>query len=168
MFHITLMLFWEEIKMKKVLNTVIAFMLSIIIICSTAGCNSSNKDIKNLMTEFEQACNTLNFDEVLNCINPKIADKIKIAVGFMGTLTDTDSEEIFEGLAEYISSDDISDTDFFSSISIDIKDIIIEDDAATVYTILTYEIEGEEIIRESTFNCIYYAEKWYISSFSMD
>lgn len=82
--------------------------------------------------------------------------------------TDTDTDEMFESLADYLSIDDVGGTDFFSSIKIEVKDISVEDEAATVSTILTYELNGEEVVRESTFKCIYYTEKWYISSFTID
>lgn len=154
--------------MRKIFVSVMAIVLSITMIFSLTGCSGSNKAIENLMTEFEYACNTLDFDAVLNCINPKVSDKIKIAAGFVGMFTDTDTDEMFESLADYLSSDDIGGTDFFSSIKIEVKDITVEDETATVAAILTYEFNGEELVRESTFNCIYYTEKWYISSFSID
>ena len=152
--------------MRKIFVSVMTIVLSIAMIFSLTGCSGSNKEIENLMTEFEYACNTLDFDAVLNCINPKVSDKIKIAAGFVGMFTDTD--EMFESLADYLSSDDIGGTDFFSSIKIDVKDISVEDESATVAATLTYELNGEEVVRESTFNCIYYTEKWYISSFTID
>lgn len=154
--------------MRKIFVSVVAIVISIAMIFSLTGCSSSNKGIENLMTEFEYACNTLDFDAVLNCINPKVSDKIKIATGFVGMFTDTDTDEMFESLSDYLSSDDIGGTDFFSSIKIEVKDISVEDEAATVAAILTYELNGEEVVRESTFNCIYYTEKWYISSFSIN
>lgn len=40
---------------------VLAIVLSIAIIFSLTGCSGSNKEIENLMTEFENACNTLQF-----------------------------------------------------------------------------------------------------------
>lgn len=152
--------------MRKMFVSVVAIVLSVAIVFSLTGCSGSNKEIKNLMTEFEYACNTLDFDAVLNCINPKLSDKIKIAAGFVGMFTDTD--EMFESLADYLSSDNIGGTDFFSSIKIEVEDITVEDEAATVSAMLTYELNGEEVVREATFNCIYYTEKWYISSFSID
>ena len=154
--------------MRKIFVSVVAIVLSITMIFSLTGCSGSNKEIENLMTEFEYACNTLDFDAVLNCINPKVSDKIKIAAGFVGMFTDTDTDEMFDSLADYLSSDDVGGTDFFSSIKIEVKDISVEDEAATVSTILTYELNGEEVVRESTFKCIYYTEKWYISSFTID
>lgn len=154
--------------MRKIFVSVMAIVLSITMMFLLTGCSGSNKEIENLMTEFEYACNTLDFDAVLNCINPKISDKIKIAAGFVGMFTDTDTDEMFESLADYLSSDDVGGIDFFYSIKIEVKDISIKNKAAVVSTILTYEFDEEKIVREATFNCIYYTEKWYIYSFTID
>lgn len=151
--------------MRKIFTLVIAIVLSIAMIFSLVGCSGSNKEIKKLMTDFEQACNALDFDAVLDCINPKISDNIKLAVGLVDMFSDTESDELFDKLAEHLSSDDVGGKDFFSSIKIEVKDIIIEDETATVSAILTYDLKGDETVREATFNCIYYAEKWFITSF---
>lgn len=152
--------------MRRVLSFVLAVILSVSMLVSFTGCNGSNKEIEYLITEFENACNALDFDAVLNCINPKVSDNIKIAVGLVGMFTDTDTDEMFEKLADYLSDGDIGGTDFFSSIKIEIKDINVEEDAALVDTVISYSLNGDDYQREATFNCIYYAEKWYISSFS--
>lgn len=155
--------------MKKIFFSVTAIFLSTVMLFSLTGCNGSSKEINNLMTEFEYACNTLDFEAALNCINPKVSDKIKLAAGFVGMFTDTDTDEMFEKLAEYLSDDDdVGGTDFFSSIKIKVEDISVDDETATVSTTLTYKLNGNEVVRESTFKCIYYTEKWFISSFSID
>lgn len=154
--------------MRKIFVSVITIVISIAMIFSLTGCDNSNREIKDLMTEFEHACNTFDFDAVLDCINPKVSDKIKIAAGIVGVFTDIDTDKMFESLAEYLSNDNIGGADFFSSIKIEVKDISVEDDDATVSVTLTYELGGEKVVREATFNCIYYTEKWYISSFAID
>ena len=153
--------------MRKIIISITAIVISIAMLVSLTGCGGSKKEIENLMTEFEYACNTLDFDAVLNCINPKISDKVKLAMGFVGMFTETDTDEMFEKLAEYLSKDDIGGTDFFSSIKIKVDDISISSDTATVSTTLTYKVNGDEVVRESNFKCIYYTKKWFISSFSI-
>lgn len=152
--------------MRK-LNIFVGLMIIVSLLCALTGCDNSKREIKNLMNEFEHACNTLDFNEVLNCINPKTAEKIKFAAGFIGAFTETDTDKMFQGLADILSSDDIGGADFFSSIKIEVKDIEREDNSAVVATLLTYHLD-QDVTREATFNCIYYAEKWYISNFSMD
>ncbi|MGN0114791.1 MAG: hypothetical protein ACI396_05650 [Acutalibacteraceae bacterium] len=154
--------------MRKSIICVIAVIVSIAMVLSLSGCGGPEKDIKNLLTEFENACNTLDFDAVLDCIDPKVSDKVKLAVGVVGMFTDSDTDELFDSLADYLSKDDIGGKDFFSSIKIKVEKISVEDDAATVSTTLTYSVNGEETVREASFYCIYYTEKWYISYFTID
>ena len=154
--------------MRKTVISLMALLLSVTMVFSLAGCSKSNKEIENLIAKFEQACNDLDFEEVLDCINPKISDKIKLAAGLVGMFTDTDTDEMFETLAKYLSSDNLGGADFFSSIKIEVKDISVKDDSADVSVMLNYEVNGEEIAREATFKCIYYTEKWYVSSFTID
>lgn len=154
--------------MHKIYNSVVSIVLLFAMIFSLTSCNSSNKEVENLMYEFQYACNTLDFNAVLDCINPKISNKIKIAVGFVEKFTNTDTDVAFESISEYLLNDDLTETEFFSSIEIGVEDISIDDESAVVYATLTYQLDGEEFVRESTFNCVYYIEKWYISSFVLD
>ncbi len=155
--------------MRKLIFSVMAVVLSVALMFSLTGCKAGdNKDIKKVISEFESSCNTLDFDAVLDCINPKISDKVNLALGLVGMFSDTDKDELFEKLADFLSDDDIKGAEFFSSVKIEVKDIIIEDKEATVSTIITYNINGDETTRESTFYCSYYIEDWYITAFTID
>ena len=155
--------------MRKVLVSLVSGILLVSMLFSLSACgNGSKKEIENLMTEFEYACNTLDFDAVLNCINPKVSDSIKIGVGLVGMFTKTDTDELFEKLADTLSSDDLGGTDFFSSIKITVNDVSVDGENATVTTLLKYNVSGSQMEREAIFKCIYYTEKWYISSFAID
>lgn len=155
--------------MRKIMNLIVSVILALAMVCSLTGCSKANEDIENLMTEFEYACNTLDIDAVLDCINPKVSDKIRLAVGVLGMFTETDSDEMFESLAAALAGEsEVIGTEFFSSIKIEVNDIQAEKDTATVLTTLTYNLTGDDVVREATFSCIYYTEKWYISSFSIE
>lgn len=154
--------------MRKSIISVIAVIVSIAMVLSLSSCGGSDKDIKNLLAEFEYACNTLDFDAVLNYIDPKVSDKVKLAVGVVGMFTDSDTDELFDSLADYLSKDDIGGKEFFSSIKIKVEKISVEDENATVSTTITYNINGEEMVREASFYCTYYTEKWYILYFTID
>lgn len=158
--------------MKKILYRISAFVLSLALMFSFAGCDKSDTEIENLMTEFEYACNTLDFDAALNCITPKVSDKIKVAVNIFGMFTSQDTDVLFEKLAEVLAGNaEINGTDFFESIQIDIQEIVFDEeyeDVAYVMAYITYDLAGEEIMSEATFTCDYYTEKWYISSFTFN
>lgn len=155
--------------MKKITITLIGCVLAVSMLLTLCACsNTSNKAIEDLMTQFESACNSLDLDAVLNCVNPQISDKIKIGLGIVGMFTQTDTNELFEKLALALSSDDLGGSDFFSSIKIHIEQVAVDDDTATVNALLRYNVAGSPTQREATINCVYYAERWYISSFSVN
>lgn len=156
----------NSMRIRKFFICVIAMVMSVVLLCSLTGCNKENKEIENLMIEFEYSCNTLDFDAVLNCINPKVSEKVKLAVGIVGIFTEKDTDELFEKLANYLSDGDIGGTEFFSSIKIDVKEITAKKESAVVLCTISCEAEGQKLVREATFNCIKYAEKWYISKLS--
>lgn len=155
--------------MKKTLKTIMALMLIAVMSFSFVGCNNDKKDIENLILEFEYACNTLDFDAVLNCIDPKISDNIKLAGGLLGMFTETDTDQMFEELSQYLldNTDLGGGTSFFSTIKIDVEDIEIEGEEALVTARLKFNVTGEEMERVASFSCIYYTDKWYISNFSI-
>lgn len=150
--------------MRKTLISVVAIVLCVAMMFSLTGCTQKS-EIKSLIGQFENACNELDFNAVLDCITPKTADSIKMAAGFVGMFTDTSSEEMFDSLSKFMTSDNIGGTDFFSSIKIDVKEIEITEDKATVLTDLTYEINDKKATKEATIKCELYNEKWYIVSF---
>ncbi len=152
--------------MRKSFTSILSLLLVVAMLFSLTGCGASS-EIKALLQEFESSCNSLDFDAVLDCINPKVSDSIKVALGFVGLFTDKDADDMFNSLAEYLSEDEIGGADFFSSIDIQVGEIAVDGESATVSATLTYELDGEETVREAEFNCIYYAEKWYISDFSI-
>ena len=155
--------------MKKTLKTIMALMLIAVMSFSFVGCNNDKKDIENLILEFEYACNTLDFDAVLNCIDPKISDNIKLAGGLLGMFTETGTDQMFEELSQYLldNTDLGGGTSFFSTIKIDVEDIEIEGEEALVTARLKFNVTGEEMERVASFSCIYYTDKWYISNFSI-
>ncbi len=157
--------------MKKIAYRIIAVMLVLTLAFGFSGCNKKKTEVENLLTEFEYACNTLDFDAVLNCITPRVSDKIKVGANILGMLTFQDTDVLFEKLGDVLArNSEINGTDFFESVKIDIQEIVEDEedeDIVRAMTYVTYDVAGEEIVREAVFTCEYYAEKWYISSFTI-
>ena len=149
--------------MKKISKRIVSVLLVLAMLLSVTACGKDKKEIENLITEFEYACNVLDINAVLDCLEPKVAEKIKVAASVVGLFTEMSSEELFEYLGDYLVDDSVQGTDFFSSISIEIEEIEEEDGYAAVYVILEYDLLGETSVREAVFECIYYTEKWFIS-----
>ncbi len=157
--------------MKKIACRIIAAILVLTIAFSFSGCNKKKTEVENLLVEFEYACNTLDFDAALNCITPRVSDKIKIGANILGMFTNQDRDVLFDKLGDIlVMNSEINGTDFFESIKIDIQDIVEDEeyeDIVSVLTYVTYIVAGEEFTREAVFTCEYQVEKWYISSFTL-
>ena len=81
--------------MKKIIAVAVMLVLLVTMAFSVTGCQAADKtEIRTVINEFEGACNKLDFDAVLDCINPQIADKVKLALGFVGMFTNTDTSKM--------------------------------------------------------------------------
>ncbi len=150
--------------MKKRISAII--LATVVLITCLCGCSAAdNTEIRNLITEFEYSCNTLDIDAMLDCITPEISDKIRLAVGFAGMFSDKSSDEMFEQLANTImNNSDISGNEFFSSVKITVSRIEAVKERAIVDTVLEYTLSGDSYKKEAIFECVTYLDKWYISN----
>lgn len=147
---------------------IIIVMLVVTLVLSLCGCRNDKGEIENLMTEFEYSCNELGIDAMLDCIDPAISDKIKLATGIASMFTNKDSDELTEELVGMLTGDSsLNADDFFSSIKIETKEIKTKKETGTADAIVEYSIAGEKFKKEATFNYVYNMEKWYISSFNL-
>lgn len=147
---------------------IVIVMLIATMVLSLCGCSNDKSEIENLMTEFEYSCNELDIDAMLNCIDPAISDKIKLATGIASMFTDKDSDELTEELVGVLTGDDsLNADDFFSSIKVETTDIKTKKETGTANAIVEYSIAGETFKKEAIFNYVYNMDKWYISSFKL-
>lgn len=155
--------------MKKNLFRVVAVIMMLVMTVGFWGCDKKDTEIENLLTEFEYACNALDFDAALNCIDPRVSDKIKVATNIIGIFTSQDREMLFEKLADLIAdTSEINGLEFFESIQIDLQEVIDDEGYKFIkyaFVYVTYEFAGEEITKEAYFSFEKYVDKWYITSF---
>lgn len=154
--------------MRKKITVAVVLVMIVSVVLSLAGCSKSDKEIRTLIADFENSCNSLDFNGILECINPKISDKFRFAAGVVGMFTEKGTDELFDALSDMVSGDNVSGTDFFSSIHIEINEIEINEDNADVLVELTYYVGEEEFVRDATIECMYYKEQWYISGISLN
>ena len=154
--------------MRKTMISALSVILCLCLVLALGGCGGSEREIRRLMSDYERACNALDFDGVLDCISPKIADTVRLAAGVIGMITSTDTDELFARLAEVLAGEEMGGTGFFSTVQIDIRKITCHEDSAEVSAVLTYCLDDRELVREATFHCVFYAEKWYIAGYTMD
>lgn len=154
--------------MKKIIRSLMCVLLAAVIVCSFAGC--ANSEIKGVISDFESACNDLDFNAMSDCINPRITGVLDFASGLIGMFTEKDTEEMLDKLSELIvkGEDGADREEFFSSIKIKVDEITVEDEQAVVTAIVNYEKSGKETVREAVFTCEYYADEWYINTFVLN
>lgn len=152
--------------MRKVYVSAMALLLAVTMLFSLVSCGEKS-EIKALISDYETACNDLDFNRVLELVDPSVSSALKLAAGIVGAFSDTDAEELFEKLSDLLSDGKLGGNEFFSTVSIEVKEITVEEDTATVSAVITYEIGGEELESESTFYCVCKDDQWYISSYSL-
>jgi len=153
--------------MKKHIVKLISLCLaSVLLFGCLSGCSGKKKKIDNLMTEFEYACNTLDVDAMLNCIDPSVSDVARLGLGLYGMFAQKDKDEILDQIAGLLSGDTgLDGNEFFSSVKIEVKKTDVKGEEAETETLLQYKLLGQNFKRDATFYCTKNADKWYISSF---
>lgn len=149
--------------MKRTIRSLIAFALILTVLLTVCGCTNEKRELQALITEFESACNVLDFDRVLACLQPKTADAIKVASGVLGFFTNADTDTMCEALASALSLVNLGGTDSFRSLQIEVKEIRTEETKAQMDTVFTYDFQGKSVSKNVTVKCVYEFENWYIS-----
>lgn len=149
--------------MKKVVSLLLVAAIVMTMLVSLSGCVGEKREVKELIAEFESACNALDFDRVLACLQPKTADAIKVASGVLGFFTNADTDTMCEALASALSLVNLGGTDSFRSLQIDVQEVRTEEKKAQVDTVFTYDFQGKSVSKNVTVDCVYEFETWYIA-----
>ena len=154
--------------MKKCRKYLALLVVVVIAISSLTACGSNKNAIKATISNFEKACNEVDLNAMLACIDPKVSGKIEAVTGLASMFTDMGSEELLDALAELLVDDETLDADvFFSTIEITVGEIAVNEDSATAYAKVKYGAE-ETTEKNAVFECVCKEENWYISGFNFD
>lgn len=141
----------------------IALTLIIALCVIICACGSQNNEIKTLTSNFENSCNKLDMNAMLDCIDPDVSGSVKKLTGLIGMFSDKDTDELLDNFAKVLFSElPENSKEFFSSIKIKLDNVEIEEERATAYAEITYKISGEESKSNAIFEYIRIDEKWYI------
>lgn len=128
------------------------------------------EECRNVLDEFEYACNELDVDAMLRCINPEIADPIRLGLALFVNVTDTDIEDIVDQVAEILISSmdevNIDASEMFHSMELETTKIKVKGKNASVYVNISFETMGMEMEKYGVFQMIQVNDTWYIESFS--
>ena len=155
--------------MRKSLKNIIVFLLLFVIVLSMSACDNQNNEIKTLTKNFENSCNKVDMNAMLDCIDPDISESVKKLTGLIGMFSDKDTDELLDNFAKVLFSElPENSKEFFSSIKIKLNTIEIEDDKASASAEITYEISGEENKSNANFKYICIDKTWYISDLNFE
>lgn len=146
-----------------------ALILIIVLSVSVCACGNQNNEIKTLTKNFENSCNKLDMNAMLDCIDPDISGSVKKLTGLIGMFSDKDTDELLDSFAKVLFSElPENSKEFFSSIKIKLDNIEIEEDNASATAEITYEISGEDNKSNANFEYTRIDEKWYISNLDIE
>lgn len=151
--------------MKKIIALILAVMLSFCLF----GCNAEKNEIKTLTKNFESACNELDFNAMLDCIEPSVSDNVKSVTRFIGMFSDKDTDEILDKVAGVIFKGlPENSQEFFTSMKFAIDNIEAEENSASATAKITYEISGEPCEKNAVFEYTLISGKWYIADLNIE
>lgn len=152
-------------KFKKFVALILIIVLSV----SVCACGNQNNEIKTLTKNFENSCNKLDMNAMLDCIDPDISESVKKLTGLIGMFSDKDTDELLDSFAKVLFSElPENSKEFFSSIKIKLDNIEIDEDSASATAEITYEISGEDNTSNANFEYARIDEKWYISNLDIE
>ena len=137
--------------------------------CVTGCGKKEQKECEIVLDEFEYACNELDVDAILRCLNPRISDPIRIGLAFVSNWTSMDTEdmvdEIAASLVESADETQMNAMELFQSIELETIDYASEDGYGAVLCKATFETMGVEMEKYVIFDMVRIEEQWYIDSF---
>lgn len=157
--------------MKSMMKAMLVFLVILGTLVLLTGCGGEDERdaaVSNLLAEFEYACNTRDIEAALNCLDPVRADGIRLTGGFLSTIFGRDINDMFGDLFELFSVETGADiSEFLGSMHIEITGISGLGEKTAVSAVVTYEVVGQKIVRETVFYCKYYVDRWYIEDFKI-
>lgn len=153
----------------KIFKKCAALILIIVLTISMCACGNQNNEIKTLTKNFENSCNKLDMNAMLDCIDPDISGNVKKLTGLIGMFSDKDTDELLDSFAKVLFSElPENSKEFFSSIKIKLDNIETDEDSASATAEITYEISGEDNKSNANFEYTRIDEKWYISNLDIE
>jgi hypothetical protein len=126
-------------------------------------------EIEDTLHEFQLAANTNSLSNILECIDPKIANPIKTVVGVVGLFkSDVSIDKYGDQLVQALmSGSDVDSEEFFTSLDIEVQKVDRDGDKAEVDTKTTYTMLGQPYISDTTFKMVERDDVWYVQGIKL-
>ena len=154
-------------------NKIILVSLILIITLSISGCGEE-KQCANQVQSFVSACNELDAEGILSCMDPSIADPIRIAFGVLGTLTGNELNDVLDGIINVlikglqIFNDEIEVDQIFSSMSVKIDKIEVNGEYAKVNGKVSFHLFGKQMKKDMVVDMKETDDVWYIEKINLE
>lgn len=152
-------------KKRNGLRTVALLLVTVLLLGLLSGCASSG--VRKVISKFEKACQELDADTMLDCLNPTITNPLGDVLDFFGV----DSlNSALSGVVKVLGVIDFKDDapeDVLKTLKIKCKGFDFNDakDACTVTAQLSYTVDGEKVEKTVLIKCEQVDDAWYIMSF---
>ena len=134
--------------MKRVAALVLAMSL-----CLTLCACGDKSEIKDTIEDFEEACQTLDLNDILDCLDPTVAEVVGGGAGLIGKLTGQSSEELLDSIIPTLFGENYT-SEFLQSLEIKVQDVAVNENNATAMCTITYLHDGVEQSRDATFELV--------------
>lgn len=146
----------------------VAIILAVFVVNLGIQTGKCVKTLKN----FEESCSELNVDGMLNCINPTIADPLKLVRVVAPNVNDflvkvVDQLIGGDGITEQIGVETENTESFVTSMKISPKRMFVGLKKAKVRCRVSFSINGLEMNREFDIKLVKKYGNWYISGFKL-
>ena len=150
----------------KLMKRSAALILALALSLALCACGGDRAEIKRTLNNFESACQSLDLNEILDCVKPSVADPIRTGASLVGSLTGQSSAELLDSIVPALFGEDYGSSAFLNSIKIKVESIAVTDNAATAMCTVSYLRSEETVERDATFRLVKEGDKesqaWYI------
>ncbi len=157
--------------MRKIMGHLWILSLVVAVTFGMTGCTSKASQIQDTLSEFEYSCRNSDVNVILNCIDPDVADPIRIAIALFSTMTGEDYENIVDGLFDHLEGEPFGASfdakRFLSTISFSDEKLKTKKNTAKVTCKMNFEVAGVQFTRDTVIDMVKLDGKWYIAGFDL-
>ena len=152
--------------MKKTVIRIFSVILVLALLFSLTSCGEKGK-IKGTINNFQKACNELNVEGVVNCLEPTVASILKAGAGLLGGLLGDSDEEVFNKLSSLLGEHSgMIGIESFKTLKIKTNEITVGEDGSSANARVTLDfigISGEAKTLDATLKFTNASDQWLIS-----
>ena len=151
--------------MKKTVTVIVSVLLIAAMMFSFAGCGAQGK-VKATIKDFQKACNELDIEAAINCLDPSVSNLLNFGAGLLGALTGADAESMFDSLSSILASTAESfGVDSFKTLKIKVNDVAANDATADAKVTFSYTASsGDEKTSDGTISLKNTDQGWKITA----